>query len=148
MSKSPKSYEFPKNRWIKNAKIAAFSRNIHNCVEFCNDGYTFVTGSDDASCRLWDLRSSRELGKFCDEAVIHGITSIGISKSGRIIYAGQDDYNCMMWDTFDPNKEPLRLGSSSSLPTTHENRLSTIGVSPDGQAVCTGSWDTVLKIWA
>ena len=119
-----------------------------NCVEYCKDGFTFVTGSDDASVRMWDIRSNRELAKFSDEGVIHGITSVAISKSGRIIFAGQDDYNCMMWNTLDQNKEPIRLGAGSSLMHTHENRVSTVGMSPDGNAFCTGSWDTVLKIWA
>ena len=30
----------------------------------------------------------------------------------------------------------------------HENRVSCLGVSPSGDALCTGSWDTLLKIWA
>ena len=32
--------------------------------------------------------------------------------------------------------------------TGHENRVSCLGVSPTGDALCTGSWDTLLKIWA
>eukprot|EP00943_MAST-04B_sp_MAST-4B-sp1_P003949 g3949.t1 len=119
-----------------------------NCVEYCKDGFTFVSGSDDASVRMWDIRSSRELAKFNDEGVIHGITSLAVSNSGKIIFAGQDDYNCMMWNTLDSTKEPIRLGGTSALMHTHENRLSTVGISPDGNALCTGSWDTVLKIWA
>ncbi len=30
----------------------------------------------------------------------------------------------------------------------HENRVSCVGVAPSGEALCTGSWDTLLKIWA
>lgn len=30
----------------------------------------------------------------------------------------------------------------------HENRVSSLAVSPDGLALCTGSWDHSLKIWA
>jgi WD40 repeat protein len=35
-----------------------------------------------------------------------------------------------------------------SLFTGHENRVSCLGVSPSGDALCTGSWDALLKIWA
>ena len=28
----------------------------------------------------------------------------------------------------------------------HENRVSCLGVSPDGTALCTGSWDNTLKV--
>lgn len=29
----------------------------------------------------------------------------------------------------------------------HDNRVSCLGVTEDGMAVCTGSWDSFLKIW-
>ena len=29
----------------------------------------------------------------------------------------------------------------------HENRVSCLGVTEDGMALCTGSWDSYLKIW-
>ncbi|CAN0483447.1 unnamed protein product, partial [Hapterophycus canaliculatus] len=29
-----------------------------------------------------------------------------------------------------------------------QNRVSCLGVNPKGEALCTGSWDTLLKIWA
>ena len=30
----------------------------------------------------------------------------------------------------------------------HENRVSCLGVNSTGEALCTGSWDTYLKVWA
>ena len=32
------------------------------------------------------------------------------------------------------------------LPSPHENRVSCLGVNPKGDALCTGSWDTFLKV--
>jgi len=29
----------------------------------------------------------------------------------------------------------------------HDNRVSCLGVSGNGNALCTGSWDSTLKIW-
>ena len=29
----------------------------------------------------------------------------------------------------------------------HDNRVSCLGVTEDGMAVCTGSWDSFLRVW-
>jgi len=111
-----------------------------NCVNFFPDGNAFATGSDDSSCRLFDIRSYRQLAKYANDKILCGITSVAFSKTGRLLFAGYDDYNCYVWDTL--------LATNTTVLTGHENRVSCLGVSADGKALCTGSWDTFLKIWA
>lgn len=69
-----------------------------------------------------------------------GITSVGFSVSGRILFAGYDDFNCNVWDTLKGERVGVLAG--------HENRVSCLGVSQDGMALCTGSWDSMLKVRA
>lgn len=111
-----------------------------NAVQFFPSGDAFVTGSDDASARLFDLRCDQQLACFANENLIAGITSVSFSVSGRIVFAGYDDFNCVAWDV-------LRAEHAATL-AGHDNRVSCLGVSNDGMALCTGSWDTVLKVWA
>lgn len=111
-----------------------------NAVAFFPDGNAFGTGSDDASCRLFDLRADRELNQYTHDNILCGITSLAFSVSGRLLFAGYDDYNCNVWDTLK--------GERVGVLAAHENRVSCLGVSQDGMALCTGSWDSLLKIWA
>lgn len=39
------------------------------------------------------------------------------------------------------------LPSSPGVLAGHDNRVSCLGVTDDGMAVATGSWDSFLKIW-
>lgn len=105
---------------------------------FFPNGDAFATGSDDASCRLFDLRADRELNQYTHDNVLCGITSVGFSVSGRILFAGYDDFNCNVWDTLKGERVGVLAG--------HENRVSCLGVSQDGMALCTGSWDSMLKV--
>ncbi|KAI7859807.1 guanine nucleotide-binding protein subunit beta [Circinella umbellata] len=111
-----------------------------NAVQFFPNGDAFVSGSDDASCRLFDLRADTELCTYSHESILCGITSVGFSVSGRLLFGGYDDYNCYVWDTLKGE----RVGALSA----HENRVSCLGVATDGMALCTGSWDSTLKVWA
>jgi WD40 repeat protein len=43
-----------------------------------------------------------------------------------------------VWDTLK--------GERVGVLTGHENRVSCLGVSSDGMALCTGSWDSTLKV--
>jgi len=111
-----------------------------NSVCFFPDGNAFGTGSDDSSCRLFDIRAYKQVNKYCDDKILCGITSVAFSQSGKILFAGYDDYNCYAWDTVKGVLVDQLVG--------HDNRVSCLGVTEDGKALCTGSWDTLLKIWA
>jgi len=117
-----------------------------NAVSFFPDGKAFGTGSDDSSCRLFDLRCYQEVNTFMSDRILCGITSVAFSKSGRLLLAGYDDYMTHVWDTIKPN--PSAPSFSTDKSSGHENRVSCLGVSSDGNALCTGSWDTLLKIYA
>ncbi|KAJ5678010.1 uncharacterized protein N7477_003643 [Penicillium maclennaniae] len=111
-----------------------------NAIQFFPDGNAFGTGSDDTSCRLFDIRADRELNIYQSDQVLCGITSVAFSVSGRLLFAGYDDFECKVWDVLRGDK----IGSLSG----HENRVSCLGVSNDGISLCTGSWDSLLKVWA
>lgn len=118
-----------------------------NAVSFLPQGTGFCTGSDDSSIILNDLRADQSLAVY-DHADLRshagGLTSLAISKSGRLIFAGYDNITlAYIWDTIkgDP------IGELGNPNTGHTNRISSLGVTPDGNALCTGSWDTDLRIW-
>jgi len=114
-----------------------------NSVSFFPDGNGFGTGSDDSTCRSFDMRSYGEVNCFGHDKILCGITSVAYSKSGRLLFAGYDDFNAYAWDTASSGDTHC-----FQLQQPHDNRVSCIGVNPEGDALCTGSWDTLLKIWA
>lgn len=75
---------------------------------------------------------------YSSDSILCGITSVAFSISGRYLFAGYDDFNCNVWDTLKGEKVYTLQG--------HDNRVSCLGVSSDGMALCTGSWDSYLKV--
>lgn len=73
-------------------------------LQFFPNGNAFATGSDDATCRLFDLRADQELMVYSHDNIICGITSVAFSKSGRLLLAGYDDFNCNVWDTLKADR--------------------------------------------
>ena len=111
-----------------------------NSVKYHPSGDAIGTGSDDASCRLFVLRADREVAKYTKESILFGVNAIDFSVSGRIMFAGYNDYAVNIWDTLKCHRIAMLYG--------HENRVSSLKVSPDGTSIATGSWDYSLKVWA
>ncbi|PVU96378.1 hypothetical protein BB561_001226 [Smittium simulii] len=110
-----------------------------NSVVFFPNGNAFVSGSDDTTCRMVDLRAVQQLAIYSNASADFGVTSVAFSISGRLLFAGYDDYTCNAWDAL--RNELVGVLSA------HDNRISCLGVSGDGEALCTGSWDSLLKVW-
>jgi len=111
-----------------------------NAIQFFPNGNAFVTGSDDSTSRLFDLRADSEIQSYTLEGSTVGVTSVAFSHSGRFLFSGYDDFTCQAWDVVKGDRLYQLEG--------HDNRVSCLGVNFDGTALCTGSWDSVLKIWA
>lgn len=58
--------------------------------------------------------------------------------SGRLLFGGYNDYTINVWDVLKGTRVSILFG--------HENRVSTLRVSPDGTAFCSGSWDHTLRV--
>lgn len=87
--------------------------------QFFPNGNAFGTGSDDATCRLFDLRADQELMTYSHDNIICGITSVAFSKSGRLLLAGYDDFNCNVWDTLKGERAgESHLNSDCGFSTT------------------------------
>merc|ERR1719473_263222 len=111
------------------------------------NGYGFVSGSDDSSCFIWDIRYNKApMQMLSDSKVTSGVTSLDFSSSGRVVVASYDDnLTPLLWDTITGNC----IGSlgAGNQGYQHEERISCIAFSPSGMAICTASWDMFLKIW-
>jgi len=112
-----------------------------NSVYLFNGGNTFVSGADDTTVRLFDIRAYKQLSSYHTTRNMVGVTSVGVSASGRILFAGYDSTDFWAWD--------LQLASPIQvLEKAHTNKVSCLSVSPNGHGLVTGSWDYLLKIWA
>jgi len=113
--------------------------NDINSIRFFPNGQLFGTGSDDTTCRLFDIRSGHQLNMFSLKVPYCGVTSVAFSRSGRIFFGGYDNFNCVLWDTCKGEK----LGTLAG----HENRVSCLDTTENGTAIATGSWDSYVRIW-
>lgn len=73
-------------------------------TQFFPTGNAFITGSDDCTCKMYDIRSDQEVICYQDAQLNSGVTSLALSMSGRLIFAGYDDFNCNIWDSLKGEK--------------------------------------------
>lgn len=120
-----------------------------NGVDFMpSDGNTFATCSEDGTARIWDMRAYQEVAKFgalktMDAAmpITEGYTSIAFAKSGRLLFCGNSDSSVIAYDVLGDKSTP-----TFTINQAHESHVSCIGVAPNGDGLCTGSWDFNLKV--
>lgn len=111
-----------------------------NVVNFFPSGTAVASGSDDASIRMFDLRSSGSVNILSEDRIMCGVTDLTFSKTGRLLFSSYEESYIIAWETI------AKEGTFHELKG-HRNRVSTLGVNISGNALLSGSWDTELAIW-
>ncbi|MBA3954848.1 WD40 repeat domain-containing protein [Candidatus Dependentiae bacterium] len=106
-------------------------------VAFSPCGKFALTGSRDATARLWDLTSETILQTF--KGHIDGVTSVAFSPCGKFALTGSADRTARLWD--------LAAGVTLLELEGHTGSVSSVAFSPCGKYALTGSWDKTARLW-
>jgi len=117
-----------------------------NTVCWFADMQSVLSGSDDGSVALLDMRSFRRLNRYfySENQSLHsadpsGVTSVDCSHTGKFFFSAYDNGSVYLWDT---------LHASWANDLKHENRVSAVAVSPNGYALATACWDFNMRLFA
>jgi WD40 repeat protein len=100
-------------------------------VAFSSDGKYALTGSNDWTARLWNVRTGREVRTFAGHT--GGVTSIAFSPDGRYLLTGSIDRTARLWN-IRSGKEVRTFSGSAVM-------LFGVAFSPDGKYVVAASGD-------
>lgn len=92
-------------------------------------------------CFLYKIKRQPITGVIIYHLIIDSMSQKGLipfTLPGRLLFGGYNDYTINVWDVLKGTRVSILFG--------HENRVSTLRVSPDGTAFCTGSWDHTLRV--
>jgi WD40 repeat protein len=105
-------------------------------IFFSEDGKYLVSGSADATVRLWDAATGAQLRDFSVEG---GIVGVAFSRKGRIA-AGGHDRTLYVWSA--------ATGELVQKMRGHLDDINSVAFSPDGDRLVSASADGTIKIWS
>ena len=89
-------------------------------------------GQQDATVRLWDISSRKEIATLPERA-----NCIAFSPDGQTLASGWSDIS--LWD--------VSSGARKVELSGHTDRLGSIAFSPDGRTLASGSSDATVRLW-
>jgi guanine nucleotide-binding protein G(I)/G(S)/G(T) subunit beta-1 len=104
-------------------------------VAFSKSGRLLLAGYDDFNCNVWDSMKTERAGKS------------RIARGKSLICGGRNYIFLVPLYEFLVGSITCVLSTPTGVLAGHDNRVSCLGVTEDGMAVATGSWDSFLKIW-
>ena len=117
-------------------------------IAFSPDGNHLVSGSGDGTLILWDVTTNKSLGlPFLGRH--EGLFSVAFSPDGNILASGSSDRTTFLWDVNTRQQIGVPLPGHVSLPMhgTIADKMVSVGFSPDGKTLASGSIDSNLIIW-
>lgn len=106
-------------------------------LAFSPDGKRALSGSEDATVRLWEVATGREIRPL--EGHSGDVLAVAFSPDGKRALSGGMDRTVRLWD-LTSGRELRRLEG-------HTERVSSVAFSPDGKRALSGSWDQTVSLW-
>lgn len=110
------------------------------------DGQWLISAGDDQTIAVWDAHSLRSLIRF--EAHSSRVNCVAFHPNGRVLASGGAgntgaDNTLRFWETADRARWRL-IGEPRPF---HENYLSALAFSGDGNLLASASWDKTFSLW-
>uniref|UniRef100_A0ACD5UHW8 Uncharacterized protein n=1 Tax=Avena sativa TaxID=4498 RepID=A0ACD5UHW8_AVESA len=117
-------------------KMAEHSSFVNSCCPSRKWPPLVVSGSDDGTAKLWDLRQRGAIQTLPDK---YQITAVSFSEAADKVFTGGLDNDVKWWD--------LRKNEVTENLKGHQDMITGMQLSPDGSYLLTNAMDNELKIW-
>ena len=105
-------------------------------VSLSKDGRYIASASKDATIKIWEVTSGKELHTLFGH--LDAISSVSFSEDGKYLFSCSYDHTARVWDVFSGN-ELHKLQFASNIVTASFNK--------GGNYILTLSEDSVAKLW-
>ncbi|KAL9591924.1 MAG: hypothetical protein Q9179_007237 [Wetmoreana sp. 5 TL-2023] len=133
---------------VELARLHEHSRQVHRIAFNPHQGALLLSGSQDSTIRLWDLRALARDQSVMTCRSIHkypgnneGIRDLRWSPTEGVEFAaGTDNGVVQRWDLQKPNAPLLKINA-------HEQTCYSVDWHPDGKHLASGGADKNVKVW-
>ncbi|KAJ3331922.1 POC1 centriolar protein A [Blyttiomyces sp. JEL0837] len=101
------------------------------------DGRLIVSGGEDKTVRLWDMKTGRGLRTL--EGHANTVNAVAVSPDGLWVVSGSKDTTCRVWD--------VETGRCVQVLDGHTLSVNCVAITPDGHRIVSGSDDKTVKVW-
>ena len=130
-------YTFP--AWGGDAAVFVQIGHVGNvlCVAVSPDGRLGLSGGRDATVKLWEMSSGREIRTLVGHFA--AVNSVAFSPDGKFVLSGSSDTTLRLWD--------LALGHTVRMFTGSRSSVSAVSISPDGRQALSAGLDPMVRLW-
>ena len=108
-----------------------------NCLNWHPNATLILSGSDEKTARVWDLRSAKCVWKMMGSS--SPIVTVCISPYGNLIAAGSENGKIYIWDSMTSRLMGILQG--------HDGPIHSITFSGDNQSLISGGSDCSVRVW-
>jgi len=105
-------------------------------VAFDPQGETLVSGGEDGTVEIWDVRSGKLLRTLSEDGL--GVWSVAFDPQGRTLASGLDR---------TVKVQEARSGKLLRTLEGHKNVVASVAFDPQGSMLASGSFDKTIKLW-
>lgn len=121
---------------MKVKKFGGHKSVVNGCCPGRSGGLMVVSGSDDGTMKLWDIRVKRAVKSIKFE---YPMTCTAMAKDMVTCYGGSLDGEIKVWD--------IRQDGEFEVLAGHGDIVTGLSLSPDGQYLLSNSMDNTLRKW-
>lgn len=117
-------------------KLSEHTGIVNTCCPLRRGPNLFVSGADDSTVKLWDMRVKKSVQTMSDK---YQVLAVAFADAGDQVYSGGINNLVTIWD--------LRRGEIALTLPGHTEAVTGMRLSPDGNFLLTNSMDNTLRVW-